>query len=655
MISKEDINKIQEASKIEELVSEYVNLKKRGSNYIGLCPFHNEKTPSFVVSPAKNIYKCFGCGAAGGSINFIMDHEQYTYPEALKFLARKFNIDISEAEETDQDRKNIDDQQLAYIINELAAKYYKDKLHNAEEGRSFGLTYFRNRGFSDKVIEIFGLGYSLVTDSGFTEYAISLGYKLEDIVDAGLANNVSYANDRFKGRVMFPIYSISGRVVGFGARAIANTDKTAKYLNSPETKIYKKSHLLYGLNLAKKAIIKNDNCFVVEGYTDVISLYQSGVENVVSSSGTSLTDDQIRIIQRYTKNITIVFDGDKAGVIASLRGIDMILANGLNVRVVVLPENEDPDSFAQKNRDSNVIDYFNNNTESFIAFKTKILFEHAGKDPIKRAEAIKEVVASIVLVDDAITRTLLIRECSALVDLPELTLSNEVSKHLKTKVKNQGTAISEPVVSNKYKNVEQSSNAIFKEISFTYLEKRIAGLLLNFSKNEIIINHFDENGVEHNTSVSVENYIVNSLNQDDIEIKDTYSRNVFQEFERNLESNENIQISNLINTITDVEYRKFIIELISVPYTLSPNWSEELNVVVLTTESESVLLKKEVFNTILMYKLYRVRERVELMQKELEETSNIDLQSSLLQKINSYQQVMREIAVLLGGIVVIDF
>lgn len=654
MISKDDIIRVQEAAKIEEVVGEFVNLKKRGSNYIGLCPFHNEKTPSFVVSPAKNIYKCFGCGAAGGSFNFIMDHEQFTYPESIRYLAKKYNIEIIETEQTEDDKIAEDEKQIAFLLHELAMRFYNDYLNNSDEGKSVGLSYFRNRGFSDNIIEKFGLGYSSSFEQGFAEYAINKGYKLETIIENGLANNTSYPSDRFRGRVVFPIHSISGRVIGFGARMMSQNDKGPKYLNSPETKIYHKSKVLYGLHLAKKSMVHNDNCFVVEGYTDVISLHQAGVENVVSSSGTSLTEDQIRIIQRYTKNITVVFDGDKAGVMASMRGIDLILAAEMNVRVVMLPENEDPDSFAQKNRDSDVALFFNENAVSFIAFKAKMLFNDAGNDPIKRATAIKEIVASIALINDEITRTLYIRECSVLVDLPEKVLSAEVSKQLRKKIKKQlgdeGNFI------NDTKDPFTSEKQILeKDISFTYLERRIASLLLNFAKSEISVNYTNSEGVEEQISVAVDAYIINSLLQDELKIKDDFSNKIFQEYESRLNSDDAFDMEIFINSTTDADFRKFIVELITTPYVLSQHWSDELNVFVLTTDNAPDLLKKEISGTISLYKLYRVREVVNELQEKLQNTEDEETQVDLLVKIHTLQHAMREFSKLLGGIVVFDF
>lgn len=432
MIPKHTIDQIFEAAIIEDVVGEFVVLKKRGVNLLGNCPFHNEKTPSFTVSPAKGIYKCFGCGKAGNSINFIMDHEHYTYPEALRYLANKYQIEIEELEETDEQKQAANEKESLFIVSNFAASYFQKQLHETQEGKSIGLSYFVERGFREDIIKKFQLGYNPDSWEAFTGEALQQGYKLEFLEKSGLTIVKEEKHfDRFKGRVMFPIHNLSGRVLGFGGRILKTDPKAAKYVNSPESEIYHKSNVLYGIYFAKKDIIAKDNCYLVEGYTDVISLHQAGVENVVASSGTSLTEGQIRLISRFTNNITILYDGDAAGLKASFRGIDMILQEGLNVRVVLFPEGEDPDSFAKNNSSADLTKYITDQAQDFIRFKTSVLLKEVGTDPIKRAELIKDIVASISIIPDQIKRSVYIKECSSLLDIQENALINETNKLLR--------------------------------------------------------------------------------------------------------------------------------------------------------------------------------------------------------------------------------
>ncbi|OYT12656.1 MAG: DNA primase [Bacteroidetes bacterium 4572_114] len=411
MISKETIQEIFEAAQIDEVVGEFVSLKKRGVNLLGLCPFHNEKTPSFTVSPKKGIYKCFGCGKGGNSVQFLMDHEQFTYPEALKYLAKKYNIEIEEKEQTPEEIKLLNEKESLFHVTDFAAKYFASNIFDSEQGRAIGLSYFKERGFREDTIKKFQLGYAIDAWDNFTAHAIKMGYNIDYLEKTGLTivkGKKTY--DRFRGRVIFPIQNLSGRVLGFGGRTLSSDPKSPKYVNSPESDIYHKSKVLYGINLAKNSIITNDNCFLVEGYTDVISMHMAGVENVVSSSGTSLTTDQIRLISRYTKNITILYDGDEAGIKASFRGIDMILEQGMDVKIVLFPEGEDPDSFARSHRSSEVHDFIKDKAHNFIFFKTNLLIKDAEHDPVKKAGLIKEIVGTIALIPDQIIRSVYVKE-----------------------------------------------------------------------------------------------------------------------------------------------------------------------------------------------------------------------------------------------------
>lgn len=439
MIDQITIDKILDAANIVDVVSEFVTLRKRGINMVGLCPFHSDKTPSFYVSPSKNICKCFACGEGGTAVHFIMKHEQLSYVEALKFLAKKYNIEVQERELSDSERKAQSIRESLLIVNTYAQQYFSKVLHQHPEGKSIGLSYFKERGFKDEIIEKFQLGYSLEQKDAFYQEAIKAGYKKEYLEQTGLiiAKEDGYVADRFRGRVMFPVHTLSGKVVAFGGRVLRKDEKTAKYVNSPESEIYHKSRELYGLFFAKQAIVKSDRCFLVEGYTDVISMHQSGIENVVASSGTALTHGQIKLIHRFTNNITVIYDGDAAGIKAALRGIDLLLEEGINVKVVLLPEGEDPDSFSRKQSAASFIQYIEDNQSDFIRFKTNLLIGEAGNDPIKRSRLISDIVQSVAVIPDNIARSVYIRECSVMLEIDEAILINEVNKIRITKIERE--------------------------------------------------------------------------------------------------------------------------------------------------------------------------------------------------------------------------
>lgn len=430
MIDQPTIDRILDAANIVDVVSEFVTLRKRGVNYVGLCPFHDDKTPSFYVSPAKNICKCFACGEGGTAVHFIMKHEQLSYFDALRYLAKKYNIEIHERELTDKEKQIRSDRESMLIVNAWAQKYFTMLLNEHIDGKTIGMRYFAERGFREDTIRKFQLGYSLEQRDALYQAALKSGYKKEYLEKTGLviAYDDGRVNDRFRGRVIFPVHSLSGKVVAFGGRVLKKDEKTAKYVNSPESEIYHKSNELYGIYFAKQAIVKADRCFLVEGYTDVISMHQSGVENVVASSGTALTHGQIRLIHRFTDNITVLYDGDAAGIKAAIRGIDLLLEEGMNVKVVLLPDGEDPDSFARSHSASEFAEFIKQNETDFVRFKTKLLLEEAGNDPVKRAALIGDIIRTIAIVPDNITRTIYIRECSAKMEIDEQVVLNEVNK-----------------------------------------------------------------------------------------------------------------------------------------------------------------------------------------------------------------------------------
>ncbi|MBX7204830.1 MAG: DNA primase [Bacteroidia bacterium] len=439
MIPQPKVEEIINASRIEEVVGDYVNLKKRGANLLGLCPFHNEKTPSFTVSPAKGIYKCFGCGKAGDSVRFIMEHDSLSYPDALKYLANKYNIEVEEIKLSDEALQSQNERESVLIALRFASDYFTQQLWEDEEGQTVGLSYFEERGFRHETIRKFGLGYSKEGWNHFYDHAIASGYKEEYLKRAGLITITEQGKifDLFRGRVMFPVHDLSGRVVAFGGRIMKKDPKAPKYVNSPETEVYHKSDILYGYFFAKQEIRKQDRCYLVEGYTDVITLHQGGIENVVASSGTSLTEGQIKLIKRFTENVTVLYDGDPAGLKASLRGVDMILEQGLNVKVVTFPEGEDPDSYCKAQGGEAFSQYIKSNEKDFIIFKSNLLLADAANDPVKRAEVIRDIVESISKIPDNIKRSVFVKECSKLLDINEQVLINELNKIFRNRRKEE--------------------------------------------------------------------------------------------------------------------------------------------------------------------------------------------------------------------------
>lgn len=418
--------------RVEEVIGDFVQLKRAGSNYKGLSPFSNERTPSFMVSPVKQIWKDFSSGKGGNAIAFLMEHEHFTYPEAIRYLAKKYHIDIEETQQSSEEKAQADERESLYIVSEYAQQYFQDSLFNTEAGKAIGMTYFKERGFTEETIQKFRLGFSPDEWTAFTDNALAKGYQLEFLEKTGLTIvNGDRKFDRFKGRVMFPIHSMSGRVLGFGGRILTNDKKQAKYLNSPESEIYHKSKVLYGIFFAKQAIAKADNCYLVEGYTDVIQMHQKGIENVVASSGTALTQDQIRLIHRLTPNITVLYDGDAAGLRASIRGVDLILEQGMNVKVCTFPEGDDPDSFARKTAYEDLVLYLENNATDFIRFKASLLMQEAQNDPIKKAETIRDMVESISKIPDLIKREVYVRECATIMDISEQVLFSTLAQILK--------------------------------------------------------------------------------------------------------------------------------------------------------------------------------------------------------------------------------
>lgn len=600
MIPKITIDEIFEAVKIEEVVSDFVTLKKRGVNLLGLCPFHNEKTPSFTVSPAKGIYKCFGCGEGGNSVSFLMDKEHYSYPEALKYLAKKYNIEIVEEEMTTEQTQMANEKDSLYILSSFANNFFVKSLWDTNEGKNIALSYFSERGFSQETIKKFELGYSPKQKDIFTKTAIKNSYSEEYVVKSGLGFNIENQGiiDRFRERVMFPIHSFSGRILGFGGRAL-NKNAKAKYQNSPESLIYNKSKVLYGIFFAKNSISKNDNCYIVEGYTDVISLHQKGVENVVSASGTSLTTDQIKLINRFTKNVTILFDGDAAGIKASFRGVDMILKEGMNVKVVPFPENEDPDSYARNNSSEDLITFLNKNAIDFITYKTKILNTESEKDPIKRVSIIKDIIQSIALIPDYLTRTEYCKVCSKLLDVKESVLLRDIDQERKKiNVNSQNKDLILKAKPKKFSN----------NIKLQKYEEEIIRIILNYG-NETIF--FEEE------KTNVVRFITNELRVDKIKINNTPHDIIYDEILNLLNSEEQIHQA-YFTSHSNIEVNKLCIDLLSNQHMISDNWAIKHKIY---TGRENHDLRKTAEKAVLALKLQHVESKIQIIQKNIKENT----------------------------------
>ncbi|MFL0095298.1 DNA primase [Tenacibaculum maritimum] len=573
MITQQTIDRVFETARVEEVIGEFVQLKKAGSNFKGLSPFTDEKSPSFMVSPVKQIWKDFSTGKGGNAISFLMEHEHYSYPEAIKWLARKYNIEIEETEQSDEQKKQLNERESMFLVSEFAKDYFHDLMLNTQQGKAIGLSYFKERGFRDDIIAKFALGYGKDEWDNFTKAALVKGYDLKYLEKTGLTivKEGGKQFDRFKGRVLFPIHSMSGRVLGFGGRILTNDKKAAKYLNSPESDIYHKSKILYGIYHAKKEISKQDNCYLVEGYTDVISFHQSGIENVVASSGTALTSDQIRLVNRLTKNITVLFDGDAAGIRASIRGIDLILEQGMNVKVVSFPEGEDPDSFAKSHSDAELREYLESKSQDFIEFKVSLLMEGAQNDPVKKAGLIRDIVTSISKIPDGIQREVYVQECARIMDISERVLFSELAQLLnksttgnRPRRNREGGEESHKASSMHVQGQDKNPMELVKgrkgkqqqEVDqLNILEKEIIRILLLYGNEEIEfidwIEVEDERGriklekEEYVNTVSKELYL--HLQDDEIEFTNEIFKEIYYELIHQLNQREKISIDQLIN------------------------------------------------------------------------------------------------------------
>jgi DNA primase len=538
MIDYSTIERIQSAAQIYDVVSDFITLRKRGVNYVGLCPFHEDKTPSFYVSPAKNICKCFSCGEGGTPIHFVMKHEQLSYVESLKYLAKKYGIEVHETEITDEQKQAQSDREALFILNSFAQKTFSDNLFLSEEGTTIGLSYYRERGFREDIIKKFQLGYALDGRDVFTQTALKAGYKQQFLEKTGLTivGDNNYRVDRFRGRVMFPVHTLSGKVVAFGGRILKKEEKTAKYVNSPESEIYHKSNELYGIYFARQAIVKQDRCFLVEGYTDVISMHQAGIENVVASSGTALTQGQIRLIQRFTNNVTVLYDGDAAGIKAAIRGINLLLEAGLNIKVVLLPDGEDPDSFSKSRSATEFHEYIKEQETDFVQFKTGLLLEEAGNDPVKKAHIITEIVDTIALIPEEIIRLVYVKECSKLLDMDERVLVRNIAKKRQEQLLQKKKTLypdpehpeetlppPPPEEENPEPAYEQQpeKNSLFDEY-----ERNIMYYVVRYGEQAIL---YKEDATQEMLAVNVIEFIASDLKYDDMEFQNPIYKKMLEE------------------------------------------------------------------------------------------------------------------------------
>ncbi len=634
-----------ETARIEEVVGDFVSLKKRGTSLIGNCPFHNEKTPSFHVSVTKGIYKCFGCGKGGDSVHFIMDHEKYSYPEALKFLANKYNIEV---EETVQSPQNIEAQnarETLYIVSQYAAGFFSDQLWNNDEGRAIGLSYFKERGFREDIIKKFDLGYSPDSWDALITSAVAAGHKEEYLERTGLSirNDKGKLYDRFRGRVMFPIHNFTGRVIGFGGRTLKTDKNVPKYVNSPESDIYHKSNVLYGLYHAKKSIRDTDNCYLVEGYADVLSVHQAGVENVVASSGTSLTTEQIRLIGRFTQNVTILYDGDAAGIKASLRGLDMILEEGLNVKVVNFPDGHDPDSYMHLVGAGAFKLYIENNRKDFILYKATTLLKEAGTDPIKRAGIIRDIVESIAKIPDNIKASVFIRECSHLLQVEERILLSELNQMRAAKFKKSTQQSSSP--SPQYGGDGPPENLFDDSLQPVAVktddeelqEQEIVRLLLAYGHELVNWDKID--------NMFIGSFIIQNLS--DVSFKHEVCKRIIAEYRQEIE-NGHLPVANQFIKSEDRQIADLAITLSTSPYTLSENWYNKHQIYV---RDESVNLKATILGGIFHLKKKKVDQILLDVLQEIKVEDDPVNQEILMQRYAYIKNVEKEISKFLGSVI----
>jgi len=647
MIDQPTIEKIFETADIVEVISEFVQLKKSGSNYKGLSPFSNEKTPSFMVSPSKGIYKDFSSGKGGNVVGFLMEVEKLSYPDALRYLARKYNIQLVEKERTEEEVQQENERESLLVVTSYAQKYFSNNLISSAEGKAIGLKYLKERGVREDTIDKFQLGYSFTERDAFTQEAKKKGYKIDYMLKAGLSIEKNGSQfDRFAGRVMFPIHGISGNVIGFGGRTLRTDKDTAKYLNSPESEIYYKSKVLYGLYFAKKAIVNTEKCYMVEGYTDVISMHQAGIENVVASSGTALTVEQIRLIKRFTQNITIIYDGDAAGIKASFRGIDLVLEEGLNVRVLLLPDGEDPDSFSKKHSAAELKEFIKENEKDFISFKSQILLKDTVNDPVKRSGLISDIVRSISVIPQAITRAVYIRECSTLLEVDENILLSEVHKIRQRSEESKWTSRT-PERAALDAPAQPLVPSFVDEIYSEHEERDIIYFLLKFANEKLRL------PAEDNAEISVAEYIIREIQNDNLEFKNLIYKKVFEEISLKIEKGEKVEEK----TFTYSEEKKIselAVEIFTSRYEISKVWKRKDTYIELPGENLGTEVPKTVLaykNKIIMIALSELYNKMKNTNPETEPEKITDIQKQVM----NLNEIKRIISKDLGARTIISF
>ena len=653
MISKATIDTVYETARVEEVIGDFVQLKRAGSNYKGLSPFSDERSPSFMVSPVKQIWKDFSSGKGGNSVAFLMEHEHFTYPEAIRYLAKKYNIEIEETEQTDEEKANTDIKESMYLVSEFAKNYFHNTLLHSEEGKAIGLSYFKERGFTNETIAKFALGYSPETWDAFTKEALGKGYKLEFLESTGLTiPKEDRPFDRFKGRVMFPIQSMSGRILGFGGRILTNDKKAAKYLNSPESEIYHKSKVLYGIFQAKQAIAKQNNCYLVEGYTDVIQFNQAGIENVVASSGTALTPDQIRLINRLTKNITVLFDGDAAGLRASIRGIDLILEEGMNVKVCAFPDGEDPDSFAKKTSYDDLVAYLESNAKDFIQFKASLLMKDAQNDPIKKADLIREMVQSISKIPDRIQREIYIQECSRIMDISEQVLVSTLAQLVQKDIAEVGKKQKQEQKA--FEVVKNEAPVQAQKIDILYhLERKIIEILLLYGNK---IEEFEDVLLKTNAEGEIEQVVEKkeykvyqriflSLQEDEVELANPLFRAIFNDLINYYLQNEDFGIENYLKHLPD-QFAQEVTDILMEDERLTLHKWDDQNIFV---KQKSETVSQHTSEIIISMREYLINKLILDLMSEFVEKPDSD-QEELKVLINDYNKLKVNLTGTIGRI-----
>jgi DNA primase len=644
LISRETIDKVFEAARVEEVIGDFVQLKRAGSNFKGLSPFSDERSPSFMVSPVKQIWKDFSSGKGGNSVAFLMEHEHFTYPEAIRYLAKKYNIEIEETELTDEEKANTDTRESLYLVSEFAKNYFQDTLHNTEQGKAIGLSYFKERGFTTETIKKFGLGYSPDVWDAFSKEALGKGYKLEFLESTGLTivREDGSVLDRFRGRVMFPIQSMSGRVLGFGGRILTQDKKAAKYLNSPESDLYHKSKVLYGIFHAKQAIAKQNNCYLVEGYTDVIQFNQAGIENVVASSGTALTPEQIRLINRLTKNITVLYDGDAAGLRASIRGIDLILEEGMNVRVCTFSEGEDPDSFAKKATHEELIKYLDENAKDFIQFKASLLMDEAKNDPIKKADLIRDMVVSISKIKDRIQREIYIQECSRIMDISEQVLLNTLAQLVQKDISEAGKKLKQEQKS--FEVVKNEETIATEKVDVLYeLERKIIEILLLYGNKaeefeDVLLKTNEEGEVEEyidKKEYKVYQRIYLSLQEDEVELANPLFREIYNDLISFFHQNEEFNIEHYLSQLKP-EFSAEVTDILMLDEQQAlHNWESKQIVV----KQKDQTIGQYVSETILTMRWFLVDRIIEDLKSDISSEPDYDNSETLSMAMDYYRLI----------------